>query len=92
MKSRHTGPNVLVNSRVAALSRSTFAAALPLLAAGATFAQAASDQPAQEVVVTAARVEQKLPDTLPSTSVISRKDIEASPATDLPDLDRKSVV
>ena len=86
MKSRHTGPNVLVNSRVAALSRSSIAAALPLLAAGAAFAQAASDQPAQEVVVTAARVEQKLPDTLPSTSVISRKDIESSPAADLPDL------
>jgi vitamin B12 transporter len=38
------------------------------------------------VVVTAARVEQKLPDTLPSTTVISRADIEASPALDLPDL------
>ena len=96
MKSRHTGSNAPVNSRVAALSASsTFtasraarvvAAALPLLGASAAFAQAAGDSPAQEVVVTAARVEQKLPDTLPSTSVISRKDIEASPATDLPDL------
>ena len=38
------------------------------------------------MVVTAARVEQKLPDTLPSTTVITRQDIEASPATDLPDL------
>ena len=85
MKSRQSGPNAPVNSRVAALSVSTFAAALPLLAAGAAFAQAGADS-AQEVVITAARVEQKLPDTLPSTSVISRKDIEASPATDLPDL------
>ena len=86
MKSRHTGPNALVNSRVAAFSRSTIVAALPLLAAGAAFAQAADDQPAQEVVVTAARVAQKLPDTLPATTVISRKDIESAPATDLPGL------
>lgn len=96
MKSRHTGPNAPVNSRVAAFSAPTpfntrrlahaLAAALPLLAAGAAGAQAASDSPTQEVVVTAARVEQKLPDTLPSTSVISRKDIQSSPATDLPDL------
>ena len=86
MKSRHTGPTAPVNSRVAALSRSTLAAALPLLAAGGAFAQAADDQPAQQVVVTAARVEQKLPDTLPATTVISRKDIESAPATDLPGL------
>jgi len=96
MKSRHTGPNAPVNSRVAAFPAATpfnagrlahaLAAALPLLAAGAAGAQAASDSPTQEVVVTAARVEQKLPDTLPSTSVISRKDIQSSPATDLPDL------
>ena len=95
MKSRHTGPNAPVNSRVAAFATpasspvarlARLAAALPLLAAGAAFAQAAADSPTQEVVVTAARVEQKLPDTLPSTTVISRQDIEASPATDLPDL------
>ena len=86
MKSRHTGPAAPVNSRVAAFSVTSLVAALPLLASAAAFAQAAADSPAQEVVVTAARVEQKLPDTLPSTSVISRKDIEASPATDLPDL------
>ena len=96
MKSCHTGPNAPVNSRVAASSApSSFvasraaraiAAALPLLGVSAAFAQAAADSPVQEVVVTAARVEQKLPDTLPSTSVISRKDIESSPATDLPDL------
>ena len=96
MKSRHTGSNAPVISRVAALSAPAafpvsraaraFAAALPLLGAASAFAQAVADGPAQEVVVTAARVEQKLPDTLPATSVITRKDIEASPASDLPDL------
>src|ERR1700759_4679205 len=86
MKSRHTGPNAPMHSRVAAFSVSTIAAALPLLTTPAAQAQAAADSPPQQVVVTAARVEQKLPDTLPSTSVISRKDIESSPATDLPDL------
>ena len=95
MNTRHTGSPAPVNSRVAAFSASFFTlsritravtAALPLLGASAAFAQAAPDSPAQEVVVTAARVEQKLPDTLPSTSVISRKDIETSPAADLPDL------
>ncbi|MFL6695583.1 MAG: TonB-dependent receptor plug domain-containing protein [Vitreoscilla sp.] len=95
MKSRHTGQPAPVNSRVAASSLSScrrsrvtraFGAAVPLLAAGAAFAQAASDLPTQQVVVTAARVEQKLPDTLPSTTVISRSDIAASPASDLPDL------
>ena len=96
MKSRHTGSTAPVHSRVAAfaatssftLSRAAqaIAAALPLLAAHAAFAQAASDSPMQEVVVTAARVEQKLPDTLPATTVISRADIQASPASDLPDL------
>ena len=89
MKSHHAGPVAPVNSRVAAFLRHdisrAIAATLPLLAAPAAFAQAA-DSPAQQVVVTAARVEQKLPDTLPSTSVISRQDIQASPATDLPDL------
>ena len=96
MMSRQTGSTAPVISRVAAssvpssftVSRAAraFAAALPLLGVSAAFAQAAADSPAQEVVVTAARVEQKLPDTLPSTSVISRKDIESSPAADLPDL------
>ncbi len=91
MNSRHTralAPAHSRASRIFNLSRSarTFVAALPALATGAAFAQAAAVPPAQEVVVTAARVEQKLPDTLPSTSVISRAEIEASPATDLPDL------
>ena len=95
MNTRHTGSPAPVNSRVAAFSATSFTlsrtaravtAALPLLGASAAFAQAAADSPAQQVVVTAARVEQKLPDTLPSTTVISRADIEASPASDLPDL------
>ncbi|MET0383201.1 MAG: TonB-dependent receptor [Burkholderiaceae bacterium] len=65
----------------------TLIGALPALAAGAVLAQGGgADSPAQDVVVAAARVPQKLPDTLPSTTVISRADIEASPAVDLPDL------
>jgi len=86
MKSLHTGPNAPVNSRAAAFPVSTLVVVLPLLAAGAAFAQAGAESPAQEVVVTAARVEQKLPDTLPATMVISRRDIESAPATDLPGL------
>ena len=96
MKSRHTGSNAPVISRVAASSApSAFAvpriarivaAALPLLAAPAAFAQAAAGQQAQEVVITSARIAQNLPDTLPSTTVITKADIDASPALDLPDL------
>ena len=88
MSSRHPGPIAPVHSRVAAFPLTTVVAALALL--GATpcvLAQSASDA-SQEVVVTAARVPQKLPDTLPSTVVISRADIEASPALDVPDLMR----
>ena len=86
MSSRHHGPIAPAHSRVAAFSLTTVAAALSLLAAAPAFAQAAAD--ASQVVVTAARVAQKLPDTLPSTTVISRADIEASPALDVPDLMR----
>jgi len=96
MKPRPTGSIAPVNSRVAAFpAASPFnpsriaraaAAALPLLAAHAVFAQDAPDQQAQEVVVTSARVAQKLPDALPSTTVITAEDIAASPALDLPDL------
>lgn len=71
-----------MHSRVAAFSLTTLVAAL----SQAAFAQDAGNDPAQQVVVTAARVEQKLPDTLPSTSVISRAEIDAAPVTDLPDL------
>jgi vitamin B12 transporter len=38
------------------------------------------------VVITASRSEQSLPDALPSTRVITRRDIEQSPAPDLPSL------
>ena len=75
-----------MHSRVAAFSLTTVAAVLPLLSAASASAQAADSDLSQQVVVTAARVEQKLPDTLPSTSVITREDIQAAPATDLPDL------
>jgi len=83
MKSRHPGPSAPVHSRVAASSLPTVAI-LASLAAQPVLAQSGS--PDQQVVVTAARVEQKLPDTLPATTVISRHDIEAAPATDLPGL------
>ena len=85
MKSRHPGSIAPARSRVAAFSLTAIVAAS---AAGSAFAQTSgqADQPGQEVVVTAARVAQKLPDTLPSTTVISHADIEASPALDVPDL------
>ena len=86
MKSRHSGPAAPAHSRVAAFSINSLVAALPLLASGTAFAQAADTDPAQQVVVTAARVAQKLPDTLPSTTVITREDIQAAPASDLPGL------
>jgi len=75
-------PPTLVRAHVAR----RWLALLPLVSCGAVSAQVAIDAASQQVVVSAARVEQKLPDTLPSTSVISRADIEAAPATDLPDL------
>jgi vitamin B12 transporter len=53
------------------------AAASPLV-----FAQDAS----QLVVISAARIEQALPDALPSTRVITRQDIEQAQAADLPSL------
>jgi vitamin B12 transporter len=91
MKSRHTGSIAPVNRRVAALSVSSraIAAVLPLLAAQSAFAQAGPDSPDQQVVVTAARVEQKLPDALPSTTVITQSDIQAANATDVPGLLRE---
>ena len=49
--------------------------------------QAQSDP--QTIVVTAARVEQALPDVLPSTRVISRREIEAAQPADLPALLRQ---
>jgi len=87
MTFRHPGPFAPAHRRVAAFRLAPLAAALALLAAAPAFADSAAD-PSQEVVITAARVAQKLPDTLPSTTVITRADIEASPALDVPDLMR----
>jgi vitamin B12 transporter len=58
-----------------------------VLAAGIamSFCSAAVAQ-AERIVVTAARVEQALPDALPSTRVIVRSEIDAAQATDLPGL------
>ena len=80
-----------MHGRVAAFALSIMASALPLLAAGTAAAQSASDPSGQEVVVTAARVPQKLPDTLPNTTVITAADIAASSAVDVPDLLRQFV-
>ena len=80
MKARHSGSPVPMSRRVAA---SSIPSVLIALAASPALAQEA-DNPVQQVVVTAARVEQKLPDTLPNTVVITRAEIEASPATDVP--------
>ncbi len=57
-------------------------------AAFASLASQAQSDP-QTIVVTAARVEQPLPDALPSTRVISRREIEAAQPADLPALLRQ---
>ncbi len=59
--------------------------------AAAAFASLASQaqSDSQTIVVTAARVEQALPDVLPSTRVISRREIEAAQPADLPALLRQ---
>ena len=46
----------------------------------------AQGDPSQTIVVSAARIEQPLPDALPSTRVISRAEIESAQAADLPAL------
>ena len=61
-------------------------AALASLAAACSLASAQSDPSITSVVITAARVEQALADALPSTRVITRKEIEAAQAADLPAL------
>jgi len=62
------------------------ALATPLLALAqpSTPGDPAPPSPDQQVVVTAARAAQPLPDTLPATTVITREDLDASPASDLP--------
>ena len=64
-------------------------AAIGVAAAVVSLASQAQSDPSQTIVVTAARVEQKLPDALPSTRVISRAEIESAQAADLPALLRQ---
>jgi vitamin B12 transporter len=59
-------------------------------AAFVSLSSLAQSDPSQTIVITAARVEQKLPDALPSTRVISRAEIESSQAADLPALLRQA--
>jgi vitamin B12 transporter len=72
--------------RVAAWSALSALAAAASAQSPSSSPSAEAAAPSQTVVVTAARVEQKLTDALPATTVISRADIEASPAADLPEL------
>ena len=62
--------------------------ALSLACANFTSGAQAAAEPTS-IVITAARVEQPLPDALPSTRVITRAEIEASQAADLPSLLRQ---
>ena len=61
-------------------------AALASLAAAWPATHAQTETPAARVTITAARVEQALADALPSTRVITRQEIEAAQAADLPAL------
>jgi vitamin B12 transporter len=64
-------------------ARNFWRGALPLLA----FSSALLAQPADDaVVVTASRTEQRLRDAIPHTTVLTRKEIRESQATDLPTL------
>ena len=83
MKARQSGSFAPVPRRVAASS--VLSSALLAAFAAPAIAQDA-DNPMQQVVVSAARVVQRLPDALPDTTVITRKDIEAAPVTDVPGL------
>lgn len=71
------------------MSSSTFGprALAALCSIGAAFSTSAQTEPAAErIVITAARIEQALPDALPSTRVITRAEIDAAQAADLPAL------
>lgn len=59
------------------------AAALALMSASAVFAQTSAEGNLPVVVVTAARSAQVVTDALPSTTLISRADIEKSPVSDV---------
>jgi vitamin B12 transporter len=86
---RRTAASPRASSSASLAAARALVAALPALAAASAAAQSAAgagDTPDQQVVVTAARTPQKLPDALPSTVVLTREDIEAAPATDLPGL------
>jgi vitamin B12 transporter len=61
-------------------------AALLWAGACAPIAVAQTDAASSRIVITAARAEQPLPDALPSTRVITRNEIEAAQASDLPAL------
>jgi vitamin B12 transporter len=83
MKARQSGSFAPAPRRVAASS--ALASALLSAFAAPALAQDA-DNPTQQVVISAARVVQRLPDALPDTTVVTRKDIESAPVTDLPGL------
>ncbi|VVE57281.1 TonB-dependent receptor plug domain-containing protein [Pandoraea anhela] len=72
------------DASIVALRRVALAAAL--LSAGMAAHAQSADATLNTTVVTASRTEQKLADTLASTSVITREQIEASQAQDLPSL------
>ncbi|HET9822716.1 MAG TPA: TonB-dependent receptor [Burkholderiaceae bacterium] len=59
---------------------------MALALVGCALGASAQSDPDQRVVVTAARVEQALPDALPSTRVVTRTEIAASGSSDLPGL------
>lgn len=66
--------------------RHALAAAAAALLWASSFAQTVEPQ---QIVVTAARIEQALPDALPSTRVITRTEIDAAQAADVPALLRQ---
>jgi vitamin B12 transporter len=72
------------------MSLSTFGpralAALCGIGAASLSTLAQTEPSAERVVITAARIEQPLPDALPSTRVITRAEIDAAQAADLPAL------
>ncbi|HET9976094.1 MAG TPA: TonB-dependent receptor [Burkholderiaceae bacterium] len=61
-----------------------WAAAALACVGGASLAQ--TSPPTQTITVTAARAEQALPDALPSTRIVTRSEIDAAQAADLPGL------
>jgi vitamin B12 transporter len=80
MFSLHFGPRAL------SLLCCTAALSLPSLPSSAQTDAATTPAAAPRIVITAARVEQPLPDALPSTRVITRAEIDTAQAADLPSL------